>query len=384
MLTRANKISEAAHRRGGFTLIEMLMTLLLSAVLMAGLWNLFTSYTRLFDTGQRIAAESRLARAVLDQISTDLSGLVDVTQLETSQKAALAGAITESTQSSSSSSSSGISTLPQYRLTGTSNSLRINTFKPGPPRPPREEDEEESGSLSSELEEAEFFAPDLRVVLYDFTEPEEEYSSDDSLPTGLIRRELDWQSALMLNSDEEDEEVALDEDELTSDDQKFLSDSLLNDMEPYEIFAADLNNDQFLWIPEIIEVEFRYSDGKTWSESWDSQFRNALPVLIEISLEFDYEKGLDARYASEVEESAIPTEDEIAADEEALDPEENLETLLNDGEEELPQYRRVIALKTAFQNSSASSSSGESEPGSALSRLQSSDSDDDFDEEASE
>ena len=372
----------------------MLLTLAVSSVLMAGLWNLFTSYTRLFEAGQEIASESRLARAVLDQISMDVSGLADITPKQPAGKQTSSSASSgsdgeededsfDATESSSttSSSSSSMTSLPQFRLTGTSTSLRIHTYKPGPPRLPREEDEA-NVSLSSQLEEPEFFAPDLRVVLYDFTEPLDEEVTDDMLPVGLIRRELDWQSALALSTDEEEAEdgLVLEKEELFSDDQKFLSDSLLTDMEVDEIVAADLQNEQFLWVPEIVELQFRYSDGKVWSDSWDSQYRGALPVLIEISLEFDYEKGFDARYPVETEPGEL-TDAEIEANEEALDPEENLNDLLGEDEEEMPQYRRIIALKTAFVggSSSSSSSSTGSNPETALSRLQSAD---DSEEEA--
>ncbi|MEZ6048509.1 MAG: prepilin-type N-terminal cleavage/methylation domain-containing protein [Planctomycetaceae bacterium] len=362
-------ISFRFHR--GFTLVEMMMTLLLSGVLLAGLWNLFTSYTRLFEAGQQQAAESRLARAVLDQIAADLAGVADVSLPENLKTSAVAGSLTSSTQDQSVSSPvSSLSTLPQFRLMGTEYSLRVHTYKPGTPRLPRDEDDE-TGALSDELEKPEFYAPDLRVILYDFTVEEDEIGAGDSLPTGLIRRELDWQSALALNSDEEESEseLALEEEELTSDDQQFLSDDLLGDMERYEIVQADLQNDQFHWVPEIVKMKFRYSDGKTWSESWDSRYRKALPMLIEVSLDFDYQKGIDARYPIE-EDDGLPTTTDLEEDEEALDPEENLNTLLNDGEEELPQYRRVIALSAAFQSPTSSSSSTDGDTETALDRLQ--------------
>ncbi|MCA9040078.1 MAG: prepilin-type N-terminal cleavage/methylation domain-containing protein [Planctomycetaceae bacterium] len=371
MVLRGNNFCRHKQRRGGFTLVEMLMTLVLSAVLMAGLWNLFSSYTRLFDTGQQIAAESRVARAVLDQLATDLDGLADVSLLDTSNKVAVASLLKDSSEETSGSGSSpASSSLPQFRLTGTSDSLRLNIYQPGPPRLPRDKEGEDE-SLSSQLEDPEFYAPDLRVVLYDFTEKENTLDSGDSLPIGLIRRELDWQSALALTVDEDEaeNELALEDEELTSDDQRFLSDSYLEDMELSEIIAADLRNEQFLWVPEVVKLKFRYSDGQTWSESWDSQYRKTLPLLVEVSMEFDYQQGVDARYLKDDQESEIPTEQELAEDEEALDPEENLNELLDD-EDDLPQYRRVIALKTAFQQKKSSSTSDSSNSETALSRLQ--------------
>src|SRR4051812_15526916 len=63
-------------RAAGFTLLEVLLTAILSATLMAGLWSLFGTYLRLFDTGQARVERSSLLRALDSQFTIDLQSVV--------------------------------------------------------------------------------------------------------------------------------------------------------------------------------------------------------------------------------------------------------------------------------------------------------------------
>ena len=60
----------------GFTLLEMLIALVLTSLLMAGLWTLFATYERLFARGQTVVEEAQLARTLLEQISNDLKSAI--------------------------------------------------------------------------------------------------------------------------------------------------------------------------------------------------------------------------------------------------------------------------------------------------------------------
>ncbi|MBI3836471.1 MAG: prepilin-type N-terminal cleavage/methylation domain-containing protein [Planctomycetia bacterium] len=59
-----------------FTLIEVLLTMVLAAALLAGLWTLLSMHSRLFDTGQTKTEQSQLARTLLQQMSDDLHAIV--------------------------------------------------------------------------------------------------------------------------------------------------------------------------------------------------------------------------------------------------------------------------------------------------------------------
>ena len=59
-----------------FTLVEVLLTSVLTATLLAALWSLLAMYSKMFDTGQTKTEQSQLARTLLAQLSDDLHGIV--------------------------------------------------------------------------------------------------------------------------------------------------------------------------------------------------------------------------------------------------------------------------------------------------------------------
>ena len=78
-MRRVRRRFEAARprrRSAGFTLLEVLLTAILSATLLAGLWSLFGTYLRLFESGQTRVERAQLARALTAQLSDDLHAVV--------------------------------------------------------------------------------------------------------------------------------------------------------------------------------------------------------------------------------------------------------------------------------------------------------------------
>ena len=73
MVNRAQPRTNRGCRRAGFTLLELLVAVVLAAVLMTGLWNLFGTYERLFSRGQDQAEQTQLARTLLEQIKDGTS-----------------------------------------------------------------------------------------------------------------------------------------------------------------------------------------------------------------------------------------------------------------------------------------------------------------------
>lgn len=71
-----NLRSRADRRRAGFTLIEVLLTSVLAATLLAALWALLSMYLKLFDAGQAKVEQSQLIRTLFAQIETDLASVV--------------------------------------------------------------------------------------------------------------------------------------------------------------------------------------------------------------------------------------------------------------------------------------------------------------------
>jgi len=62
--------------RGGFTLIEVLLTTVLAAVLLVALWSLLSMYSRTFESGQFRTEQAQLARTLLEQVEVDLQAIV--------------------------------------------------------------------------------------------------------------------------------------------------------------------------------------------------------------------------------------------------------------------------------------------------------------------
>jgi hypothetical protein len=69
-------ISKSAERRAAFTLVEVLLTSVLTATLLAALWSLLAMYSKMFDTGQTKTEQSQLARTLFAQLSDDLHSII--------------------------------------------------------------------------------------------------------------------------------------------------------------------------------------------------------------------------------------------------------------------------------------------------------------------
>ncbi|MBX7075278.1 MAG: prepilin-type N-terminal cleavage/methylation domain-containing protein [Pirellulales bacterium] len=58
--------------RRGFTLLEVMLAMLLSTALLAGLWTAMSLHLKAFDTGRMEVEQTQLVRALLQKIATDL------------------------------------------------------------------------------------------------------------------------------------------------------------------------------------------------------------------------------------------------------------------------------------------------------------------------
>ncbi|REK11449.1 MAG: prepilin-type N-terminal cleavage/methylation domain-containing protein [Planctomycetota bacterium] len=65
-----------ARSRNAFTLIEVLLTTVLAAVLLVALWSLLSMYSKAFESGQSQTEQAQLARTLLEQMTADLQGVV--------------------------------------------------------------------------------------------------------------------------------------------------------------------------------------------------------------------------------------------------------------------------------------------------------------------
>ncbi len=243
----------------GFTLIEVLLALALSAIMLAAMWGLFHVYGRLFETGQVKTEQAQLARTLLEQLTDDLHA-----------------AIEDSPSRDPSSGSAG--PVRRFGLLGTSDSLRIDILEVIPP--------EESPDPDADVGDARRDrplrqVPELRTVVYSFEDPAAWRLADEE-PTqwslegptlldapmskqrpGLTRRELDFETPAGKFSGERQVSVMVDTDNTD---------------------RADLDDPSLTWVPEVVGVQFRYFDGIAWAGQWNSLERRSLPVAVEVTL----------------------------------------------------------------------------------------------------
>ncbi len=355
--------------RRGFTLIEVLLVTILSAVLMVGLWSLFGTYIRLFDSGPERTERAQLLRALKLQFTDDLQGVNQIAlpttrsgsrmtfgQTSTSTSPNSAGAVnvdsllssidtssqsplprssrmtfgqTSTSTSSDSAAAADIdlllsstdassqSPLPRFGIIGDSQSLRLFTLKPP-----------EVGLDDSPPDDALTVEPGLSptvgrefvAVTYTFSEPLDASPIEQEQPPGLLRREQLWIAPRSVPG------IAAESDSLFgADSAEATADELLAD-------------DSATWVPEVRALKFRYFGDGVWQESWDSLQKRALPTAVEIVFELG-----EIPYEDEEQEEAevLDEVDEIATDDELVD--EN-STLLEDPERRKRQNRFLIYL----------------------------------------
>jgi hypothetical protein len=157
--------------------------------------------------------------------------------------------------------------LRRFGLFGTAQSLQLDIMR----AMPDESDFLPKDSLAAQSTEESTGpkAPEFRTVEYEFVEPLEAYGEEtptqeeeEENHSGLTRRELDWE----IPSEAEREAVATED--ASSD-----------------ATEKPTHEGEELYVPEVVAIQFRYFDGKTWTTQWNSIERKSLPAAIEVSLQ---------------------------------------------------------------------------------------------------
>jgi type II secretory pathway pseudopilin PulG len=294
----------------GFTLIEVLLALLLSTALLAGLWAALEISMRMFESGRTRVEEAQLARALLHQLDADLRQTLMRTKQPAASEVLAPIAPTSTSQETSSDHSSTPSSiagiLPLSRgmgpipalpadalggkgrfesprrkpgLSGTPHTLRLDVYRtlPGGSAAGRHRDVTSVDAL------------ELRTVFYLLARAQEAERPAIGEPSyagdALVRYETYWLDA---PGDQLGSSVA--SRQLSPQDQLFEEFLTLEDR--YEAatrdtFGAALNEnpaEEFAMSPEVVRLEFRYFDGVEWLSSWDSEAAGRLPSAVEIVL----------------------------------------------------------------------------------------------------
>ena len=336
---RSAAVANPRHSRG-FTLLEVLLTSLLAAVVLVSLWSLADIYLKLFVVGKQKIEETQLVRGLTEKIAKDL---LQVTQLAspeadaekrqspidfvTSSPARSANQMTPPTEPPRSRSNSpfgrtngmprGIPPIaqptgsapvmpnatgpltpggnafspepiandsmfgerisPRFGLFGTDRALRLIVLQTDPRTAREPSDLAELLIQPGSPRPA--VATEIRTIEYSFVDPEEAVGADTARhPAGLVRREWAWETWSALRQ-------LTTKSSGSNSDSSMLPDPVANwtdeDSKSLETGIG------LFHIEQVVGLEFQYYDGEEWLTEWDSWEQQRLPVLVEVVLQID-------------------------------------------------------------------------------------------------
>lgn len=244
--------SLAIRSARGFTLLEVLIALLLSGVLMAGLWGLFATYEDLFSRGQAKVEDAQLLRALFEEFAQDLQCAIP----DAPTGLPVGGAPAR-----------------RFGLFGTQTALQVDVLRlSGEPLALASGDGDQPGDQGRAAR-----LPDLHTVQYLFQPADGPDETTVETLHGLVRRELDWETPGGGGEPGQ------------SGGKRLLgrgASPASSSLDPMDVSAADLDPDDhsLLWVPEVVGLEFRYYDGSGWVSQWNSLTHKSLPVAVEATL----------------------------------------------------------------------------------------------------
>jgi prepilin-type N-terminal cleavage/methylation domain-containing protein len=301
--------------RSGYTLIEMIISMVLVSALMSSVWGIMSLYNSLLTAGRDRTTQEQLVRSVFQIIEEDLGGVSlrpsdtavahdtlprDTLTRDTLTVDAFPDPSTELPALTDLMATSAIEQPTaqhpaQLSLTGNATALRlsIRQFVPPAAKQPSAIDllnELGGGSAAQSTTLPEGVAadvPEFQTVIYQF-ESAATSSAGNALPSGLYRVQADsvQLQALLAERSTAEETMAWDDvsirrptlEALLFPPEDALDDPLSQDAAGGPAATCDL-------IPEVVKCHFEYFDGQSWRSSWASDQASALPVAIQISID---------------------------------------------------------------------------------------------------
>ena len=348
-------------QRRGFTLLEVLLASILLAMLLTALLGVFHIYSRLFEAGGKTVARAQLATALERQFTDDLRS-----------------AIEDSPRDGSPTVGSG--PVRRFSLVGTATTLRFDVLEmlPADQLPIAEPLSPEAGLSGGPTPHV----PELKTVAYRFVpkrpllgktldeglleRPGDPFASLVAPGPGLSRWEIGFETPLggtaasdLLNAQKQLDEINR---------QPSAEDTPLN-ADFADLVAQTPNADGLTWLPEVRSAAFRYFDGSTWSDQWNSLQQGSLPVAVEVTLRFQ-----DLAELTDQPKTANTSTDLLAEDDATS---EDTSQALDDaalklgmpglfGGQQHPEYRFLIRLTTARKRPTIKIATGSSLTGGGL------------------
>jgi prepilin-type N-terminal cleavage/methylation domain-containing protein len=288
----------------GFTLLELLIALVLTAALVAAVWNLSSLYLDFFQAGEARTQEAQLLRSLFEQLTDDLASAI---------QDPVGGAAR---------ASGGVSAR-RFGLYGTANFLRVDVLEVTPVDPLTvipDPAAEQRGQRTPQV-------PELKTVFYSFRDPYTPSEDNAQLADrpedrpGLVRRELDFETPIETSLLGSTDEVPVPVTE--SDTGESATTSIAGaSTGPASIAGAssaaampEVLSDSIMYAPEVLGLQFRYFDGRSWRSSWNSLQQKGLPVAVEMAVQLASLKtaAMLKRAATATEDGSQPLSEEESA-----------------------------------------------------------------------
>jgi prepilin-type N-terminal cleavage/methylation domain-containing protein len=261
-VTSQHRQYELPARRSGFTLIEVMLSLGLAALVLMALATAVDVHLRCVQVGRTHVEEAQLARAILHRIADDLRNAAVVNPIETEGIMAAA--------EEASSEEGGVGGTGDTGGTGTDDESEMSMF---------ESDLEEEEYVLGIYGESDWMQVDVCRT------PRLDHYNYETLPTGSDALEdivsevktvcysLSTETGMTATSGEYEGGLV----------RREIDRSVSNWAEEMGVLSqVDLDLEPIA--PEVVDLEFLYHDGIEWVTTWDSTEMGGLPIAVHISI----------------------------------------------------------------------------------------------------
>lgn len=262
----------ARTARRAFTLLELLLSLILMGMLMAGVWAMAAMYARAFSKGDRQVERAQIVRSVGQMLTDDLESAIQDPGNKYIRP------------------EKGLAQVRRFGLVGTRTKLQIDVLQMNPFDATAEPNASNAGFDTSaplpgmEANDADKpkQVPELTTIYYTFTDPLASSDLSGKNRPGLTRRSLAFETPVETDTTSDLTTGTIQSPLDTSTDATYdgataQADSVI-DLLAMEPDTAET------WAPEVVDLRFRYYDGNSWRGSWNSVKQKALPVAIEATI----------------------------------------------------------------------------------------------------
>jgi type II secretory pathway component PulJ len=250
------------RKRPAYTLMEIILALAIAVLLLAALYSAVGYQLRQAQTGRDVTSQTTLSRSVVARIESDVASslaLADPARFRNQSKNAQSQLAQPSGQATSGQATSGqatsgkaTSSQPTSGQTGTA--ANTGMLPMAQPADATDDSNGMAGQLGSVVLPSGVIGDNTSLTLYVSKVPGELYASrtgDMGQLVSDIRKIQYWLADNGLGLCRQEVRVATAEEALTT-------------APP----GGDVNT--YLLAPEVKSIEFRYFDGSSWVESWDS------------------------------------------------------------------------------------------------------------------